>query len=185
MRLRYLLVLLTVALALPQVARAAFPVAESTALPVSISAFDRSPGVALDGLGNSVVVWNRLSPGSQVVARRFDPQGHTLGRPPGGDGERFPAHRGHEFTRRLRSGLVRRRLPQAQPRLPDARPALLARWCQGGAHDPVEHVGWGADHRAEDRSRSRWRLRPSPGRRSRESTSAASIPRECPAATTF
>ncbi|HEV7504342.1 MAG TPA: hypothetical protein VGS07_05495 [Thermoanaerobaculia bacterium] len=80
MRLRYLLVLLTIALASPQVARAAFPVAESTALPVSISAFDRAPGVALDGLGNSVVVWNRLSPGSQVVARRFDPQGHTLGR---------------------------------------------------------------------------------------------------------
>jgi len=80
MRLRYLLVLLAAALISPaRAAWAAFPVAESTALPISISSFDRSPSVAMDGLGNSVVVWNRLSPGSQVVARRFDSQGQTLG----------------------------------------------------------------------------------------------------------
>jgi hypothetical protein len=77
MRLRCLLLLAAV-LTFP--AWAAFPVAESNAVLISNSLFDRSPSVATDGQGNSVVVWSRaLPPRVLVVARRFDPQGRPLG----------------------------------------------------------------------------------------------------------
>jgi|GEM_PF-2256675 len=78
MRNRCLLVLLAAVLASP--AWAAFPVPESTAFPISTSGYDRSPSVATDGQGNSVVVWTRLALSrTQVVARRFSPQGNPLG----------------------------------------------------------------------------------------------------------
>lgn len=78
MRIRCLLLLAAV---LTSPAWGAFPVAEPTAFLISNSLFDRSPSLATDGQGNSVVVWSRVAlPRVTVVARRFDPQGNPLGK---------------------------------------------------------------------------------------------------------